>query len=112
MKLIISKIYDREFTEDTTKLGTSMLMLQTTHLFIASNKWDEIYIELDECIPENSLLHLNMVTDTIRVKLPEKVTYPILKQLTELFPEKSGTIRKYFMTGQDLKGVLEDCLVL
>ena len=110
MILVISKVYDREFTENTTKLGTHMLKLQSTHLFIASNNWDEIEIELDDCIPANSLLHFNMVTDTIKVRLPEEINQNTVKQLVELFPDKAGVIRKCYMTGGDLRGVL-DCVV-
>lgn len=111
MILRITKAYDKSFTEDTVNLGIHMLQLQTTHLFIASNKWDEVYIELDDSVPENSLLHINLVTDNIKVKLPENVTAPILKQLTELFPDKAGALRRCFMTGQSMKGVLDNCLV-
>lgn len=111
MRLLITQQYDRSFEENVSKLATHMLQLPTTHLFIASNSWEEVYIELDDTIPECSLLHVNMVTDSIKVKLPEVVNHNTIKQLSELFPAKAGLIRKSFMTGQDMKGVLGDCIV-
>lgn len=111
MRLVISKLYDKSFEENTTKLATHMLQLQTTHLFIASNSWEEVFIELDDTIPENSLLHVNLVTDNIKVKLPEVPGANTIRQLSELFPDKAGSIRKCFMLGQDMKGVLGECIV-
>lgn len=111
MKLLITKNYDRSFTDDTTKLGISMLQFKTTHLFIASNKWEEVYIELDDTIPECSLIHVNLVAENIKVKLPENVSPTTIKQLSELFPDKAGALRKNFMMGLGLKGVLNECLV-
>ena len=105
------KEYKKDFEENTTHLKTSMLAMQSTHMFIASNHWEDIVVELSEDIPESSLLHFSLVSDAIHVKLPETINNTILHQLTELFPELSGKLRSLYMSGQDVKGVLGGCLV-
>lgn len=110
MKLLISKEFDKSFTEDTAKLSTSMLQFPSTHMYIASNHWDSCTIWLDDSIPANSLLHLGLVADEVKVHLPENITDVTLHQLIELYPEKAGRLRRCFMSGQPLTGVLEECL--
>ena len=51
MKLLISKEFDKSFTEDTAKLSTSMLQFPSTHMYIASNHWDSCILWLDDSIP-------------------------------------------------------------
>lgn len=111
MNLAIEKSYDKRFDETTTHLSLDMLVMRSTHLFIASNKWDEIYVELDDKIPERSLLHLPMVTQNIKVKLPDKITMETVKLLTELFPDKAGSLRKRFMTDGLVGEVIAPCVV-
>lgn len=112
MKLCISKEYtSSSLKDDTVVLSTSMMQFTSTHMFIAANHWESTTIELDESIPENTLLHISLVSDAIFVKLPEKVTDKILHLLIELYPEKAGRLRHAFMTGQSMIGVLDGCLV-
>lgn len=110
MKLLISKEFDKEMVDDTCKLSTSMLSVKSTHLFIASNSWDSMIIELDDSIPEGILRRLNTVCKDIKVKVPTKITDTTLRLLTELYPEKSGALRRVYMQGGNVKGVLTDVI--
>lgn len=111
MKLNISKIYNKEYVEDTCNLATSMLTMKSTHLFIASNLWESITIELDDCIPEGYLTCFKLVCSDIRVKTPEKVTDTTLRQLVELYPDKAGALRRVFLQGKNVREVIPECLV-
>lgn len=111
MKLNITRQYNKGFVEDTCNLGTSMLNMKATHLFIASNAWESIYVELEDTIPEGYLCCFGMVTQNISVNLPETVTEKTLHLLTELYPEKAGALRRTYMQKRDFKEVLEECLV-
>lgn len=111
MILNITKVYNTGFVEDTCNLGTSMLTMKSTHLFIASNYWESIRIELDDCIPEGYLSCFKLVAKEIKVKLPESITDITLRQLTELFPDKAGVLRRAFLQGRSIREVIPECLV-
>lgn len=111
MRLRILKNYVKQMEEDTFHLSTEMLNITSTHMFIASHVWEEITIELDDIILPHYLHCISFATNNIKVKLPEKITAATVQQLTELFPSKSGLIRKAFMMTGDVEGVLEGCLV-
>ena len=111
MRLLISKEYDESFNEELYTLKTSMLQFTSTHLFIASNQWDAICIEIDDSIPENCLQNLKMICSNISVKLPNVITDKTLRLLCELFPDKVGPLRRSFMCTGNVEGVLSECLV-
>ena len=111
MILLISNEYDKSFEENTFKLGTYMLKIKATHLFIASHMWDKIHLELNDDIPEGYLKSLTMVCKDIRVKLPDDITSKTLQHLTDIYPDKAGLLRRYFMQGKDLREVLTECMV-
>ena len=111
MILNISKVYNKGYVENTCNLATSMLAMKATHLFIASNLWESIVIELDDCIPEGYLSCFNMVCSDIKVKTPEKITDVTLRQLVELYPNKAGALRRVFLQGRNVREVIPDCLV-
>lgn len=110
MILEITREYDKSFSENTYKLGTYMLQMKSTHLFIASNAWEKISLELEDSIPEGYLRSLHLVCNNIKVKLPESTTEKTLHLLTELFPDKAGALRRCYMQGRDLREVLSECL--
>lgn len=112
MRLLISSSYESSFVEDECHLKTSMLQMKATHLFIASNVWESIVLDIEDTIPEGCLRSLNLVSDNIKVRLPEDVTEKTIHLLTELYPSLSGKIRRLYMCGQSVKGVLGECLVL
>jgi len=111
MILNITRTYNKSFVEDTCNLATNMLQMKATHLFIASNAWERINIELEDTIPEGYLRSLSLVSQDIKVNLPENITDKTLHLLTELYPSKAGTLRRCYMQGRDLREVLSDCLV-
>lgn len=111
MILNITKVYNQGFVENTCNLATHMLAMKSTHLFIASNAWESIYLEIDDSIPEGYLKSFNLVTKNIKVKLPDNLTDKTLRLLTELYPDKAGSLRKCFMQGRDVQEVLQECLV-
>lgn len=110
MTLNITREYKKEFVEDTYNLATSFLKVKSTHFFIASHKWDRIYIELTEDIPDNYLSCFSMVSDNIKVKLPDVRTDKTMRELCELYPDKAGKIRKAYLQGTEYQEVISECL--
>ena len=110
MKLYISAKYDKSFNEDVYCLSTKMLQMKSTHLFIASNLWDSIVIDIDENIPEGCLCNLELICKDIKVNIPDELTDKMLHLLVELYPSKSGALRKAYMFKKSIKEVLVDCL--
>ena len=111
MNLNITRVYNKQFRENLYSLSTDMLKMKSTHLFIASNAWESVYIELDDSIPEGYLRNLHTVCDNITVNLPDVVTDKTLGLLIELYPDKSGALRRAYMQGTKIEEVLEKCLV-
>lgn len=111
MRLIVGREYNKEMVDDECHLATNMLAMKATHLFIASYHWDSIQLAIEDVIPIGYLRCLPLVSKDIKVSLPERITDHTMTLLTEVYPEKAGSIRRAYMTGQPLKGVLEECLV-
>lgn len=111
MKLEIKSTYQPHFDKDCCQLGASMLQMKAVHLFIASNKWDAIEIEVCEDIPEGSLRFLRIVCSDIKVKVDCDINDKTLRILTDIFPDKAGLLRKQYFTGKSVKEVLGDCLL-
>lgn len=111
MTLRIMKQYDTSMEPDVYKLSTEMLNIKSTHLFIASNKWDKIILELDEKILPGYLKCLNSTAAAVEVILPTQLSPTLVQQLTEIYPEKSGLIRKAYMTGKSVQEVLGECVM-
>lgn len=82
---------------DYYDMKPELLKLNGTHVFIASRQWDSMIIEATEDIPLGALKHLNEKTKHIEVIPPKEFTPHIIQLLTELFPDKAGTIRKNFL---------------
>lgn len=106
MNLIISDTVCRE--DGSLQLPISVLKQTSAHLFIASNSWDTLYLDLSDDIPTLCLKFIRDKVKEVRVKLPDKVTTHTLKLLIELFPSNEGKLRKQFMMGGNLDGVLCD----
>lgn len=111
MTLNITRSFAKELVDNTCNLATSFLKIKSTHFFIASHRWDRIYIELDEDIPENYLSCFSMVSDNIKVRLPEAPTDKTMKELCELYPDKAGRIRRAYLQGLNYSEVIPECLV-
>lgn len=110
MRLNITRVYNTGFTENQCNLATAMLSMKSTHLFIASNVWESIFIELEDSIPDGYLGNLNMICNNIKVNLPDKVTDKTVHLLTELYPDKAGALRRNYMQGRDVREVLKECM--
>lgn len=89
-----------------TALKPSDLNCNLAHLVISSRKWEAIYIEVSEEILEGTLRYLHTKTDTIYYKIPGVMSRHQMVLLTELFPDKAGTIRASYMKGADIRGVV------
>lgn len=111
MKLEIKKTYQPAFDENLCQIGISMLQMKAVHLFIASNKWDVIEVEVCDEIPEGSLRFLRIVCSDIKVTLPEEITDKALRALIDIYPEKAGLLRKQYFAGKSIKEVLGECLL-
>lgn len=109
MKLeVLNKLPEGNLTPDVYRLEVTALRMTATHLFLASNIWDDMYIELSEDIPLNMLKYMSKQAKQIRVSLPAETTEHILKLMCELYPEKAGVLRKAYMLKRDLKGALNN----
>lgn len=104
---ILHEIPSEGITLNTVKLDVKQLKNTATHLYIASNRWDSIYIELDEDIPCNMLKYISKQADTVEVSYPNNISDHVLKLLCEVYPEKSGAIRKCYMLKKDIREVLQ-----
>lgn len=82
------------------------LNFNQAHAVIASQVWDAIYIDVDECIAESKLRFLHTKTKEIHARVSANPSRHQMVLLTELYPELNGTIRKAFLKGDDLHGVL------
>lgn len=92
---------------DTYICTYDMLKDKLVHLYIASNKWDTMEIELCDLIPNRVLPYMMIVCKNVRVRvLDEKITSYSLKLLIEMFPERAGELRRASMLNR-LDGVLE-----
>lgn len=109
MNLIIRKEVTPTFDADNYYLDTGMLLMKSTHLFIASYKWDRIEIELDEKIPQGALRFFHMVCDDIKVILPDFLVDAHVRELAELYPERAGKIRMTYLTKHNMGEVLQGC---
>lgn len=106
MTLNILKDYKVVSNLEDCIISIGMLQFPSTHLFIASNKWDKVYIEVSDEIPLGSLRFINTVTQTIEVNIPDVTTETTMRILTEIYPEKSGKLRRHQMQGLPLKEAL------
>lgn len=106
MILNIAPNNEKSFDKDCYTLPNHMLQLKATHLFIASNKWDTINIQITDDVPLGSLHCLSLVCSDINISLPEVVTDKTVQLVCEALPDKAGTIRRACLQGKSLQEVL------
>lgn len=82
------------------------MALKVTHLTIASQNWEQIYVSVSDLIPEGSLRFLPAKSDSIKVRFEEKPSIHTVHLCIELYPELDGALRKAYMKGEDMHGVL------
>lgn len=110
MILHINKEYNKSPDMNIMVLKSDMLKEQGTHMFLASYTWEQIVIELHPGLEFWYLHYLPSVCSDIRVKTIETDLSPYVQHLAELYPDKSGLIRKCIMQKQPLSPVLGDKL--
>lgn len=104
MNLRIGKIK----TEDMSEFFVPFDWLQSkaVHLFIASNIWDTLFVEVSDDIPSDTMKYIRLRCKNIKVVLPENITAQSVNVLCELYPDKSGSIRKAYTLGRSIPDVL------
>lgn len=88
------------------RVPTANMQYNITHLALASHTWDTLYIDLEECIPEGCLKFLASKCKDILVCLPNTPSMHQLHLLIELYPTMDGTLRKAYMKGENINGLL------
>lgn len=107
MNLLISEEYRKELDPDNYCIKASMLAENGVHLFIASNQWDEIRVELCPSLPVARLEFLPTVCQNIKVnKLSDYSAY--IDALIALFPNKSGALRRCKLSGTGFYDVIKE----
>lgn len=106
MNLKILREYKRDFDENNMVLKADMLKEKGTHLFIASNKWETIYVELHEGLEPWYLHFLPGCSNNIQVIGQEDTLNAYMQVLIELYPDKSGAIRRAVMQKQSILSVI------
>lgn len=76
------------------------------HMFIASNSWDELIVQMKDTEALACLKYMKPNFAKITVYLFGEVTLRMVQALGELYPEKAGHLRKAYMSGEDLGGLL------
>lgn len=80
---------------------------KSTHLYIASNLWDEVQVVISDEIPADVLKYIALKSSKKSVQLPAgKLSNHCINLLCEFFPDKAGLIRKQAMLGRDLNELL------
>lgn len=78
------------------------------HLFVASNKWRELIIQLVDSDSLKGIFPMLCKFEQIKVCLMEKPTQSVIHFLCKLYPQKAASIRKAYMTGKDVGGIINE----
>lgn len=88
---------------DSMWLPYSLLTDKAVHLFIASNVWDTLTVEVSEDIPAGVLKYVILKCNEKKVVLPERdLSAKEVGLICEMFPDKAGGIRRAYMAGRPL----------
>lgn len=110
MVLNIYKEYVKSDNMDIMILKSDMLKEKGTHLFLASYTWDQINVELHDGLESWYLHFLPSVCKNIHVIVHKDDLAQYVQCLTELYPAKSGAIRRAVMQKQPLLPILGEAL--
>lgn len=91
-----------------TVIAPEHLNKNFAHAVIASQQWDTLYIDIDECIQENRLRFIPSHCSRIVVGCTEPLSRHQMVLITELYPALGGKIRKEFLRGGNVKDVLPE----
>lgn len=107
MKLIIHRSKDVTKPDmETMVISYDMLRTPVTHMFISSNDWEAVYVEVTDDCPDEAFRYIILASTNIFVRVAEHVSEKCMRILTELFPEKAGAIRRAHLTNSDMRGVV------
>lgn len=90
------------------KLTPAQLAYNVSHLMIASRTWDKIFLDLTDDIPDGSLVYLRGKCKDLAVACPSHPSLHILHLLVDLYPENSGKLRKAYLKGVSVHGLLPE----
>lgn len=100
MTLLITEEYRKELDPDNYCIKASMMIEKGVHLFIASNKWDLIKVELCPALIADTLAFLPKVCSNIQInRVPNYMPY--VNHLIALYPNKSGSLRRCQLAATD-----------
>ena len=111
MRLVITADYVVSSDLDVTYISAEMLLSPATHLFLASNTWDSVQVEVCKSLPVDMVQYIAPLSKDIQVQLPDVVDDHTFKVLLELFPSKAGAIRRAYMCGSPMDKVVSVCRV-
>lgn len=93
---------------DSMWLPYSLLTDKAVHLFIASNVWDTLTVEVSEDIPAGVLKYMILKCTEKKVILPEHaLSAKEVGLICEMFPDKAGGIRRAHMAGRSVTELLD-----
>lgn len=110
MTLRILDEFVQGIDKDSMVIKSSLLSEKGTHLFIASNKWDEIRVKLNTDMQPLWLHYFPTVCKNIKVEEVSNYSQ-YLSQLVELYPELSGKLRRAILQGDNVTDILGDNIV-
>ena len=108
MRLIIKEHAGSMHIDDTYNFDISMLNYQSAHMFIASNEWDEIIVDVTDDINPESVKYLTSACPKVFCYLPENVTEKTLSILCAIYPTLAGKLRMGYMAKQDLTHIIPE----
>lgn len=105
---MILRIADKYAADgETVCIPYSWLNDKAVHLYLASNLWDELQVDISPDIPVGVMQYVSMKCKSVKVNLPRrKLESGELTVLCDLYPDKAGALRKANMLGKDLNTLL------
>lgn len=82
------------------------LAYNMAHLVIASQRWEECYIDVSDAVPDGCVRLLTNQCDAILPAVPEILSMHEMHVLCDLFPKLAGSIRKAFMQKKSVYDIL------
>lgn len=76
------------------------------HLFIASQSWEEVRIHMHSDLDIKYIKFIVSKADKFTIIFEGPINENHITLLCDLYPDKSGSIRRHFMLGKDIRPVL------
>lgn len=76
------------------------LQLKEFHPFIATTRWDQVYIDVNQDTPRGIIRQMRFNVP-VHVKMNDEVTPNMLSVLCEIFRDEAAALRTYFRTDKD-----------